>query len=245
MDEINKAFNYIKENLSVIILIPTVLGGFWQLIELVCLEIGFIRFFSVTQVISDGLLILCIGALSGLAYYLLFIKLFNLPIFNFKKKDNNENQTKEELEIVKPLGSTFIKIGICLLVMALMYFNGNLTTFKKGILIYLSISLISFIIDIIRIKLLKNYRYSRTAIFLTLFIPMLLIQFNTIIQSFHKLFLPQKINNVKYIECYVGKKKNEFELLYFNDKYIFVQIKKTQEIEIINFEELFKKDNCK
>lgn len=43
-----------------IVLIPTLLGGIWQILELLRLGAPFVRFFSVSQLVSDGLLILCI-----------------------------------------------------------------------------------------------------------------------------------------------------------------------------------------
>ena len=51
---------FIKSNLALIILVPTMLGGIWQLLELLNISPSFIRFFSVSQLIPDGLLILFI-----------------------------------------------------------------------------------------------------------------------------------------------------------------------------------------
>ena len=48
----------IKENLSIIILLPTVLGGIWQTLELISIDLSFLRFFSVTQLVSDGIVAL-------------------------------------------------------------------------------------------------------------------------------------------------------------------------------------------
>ncbi|HLP56623.1 MAG TPA: hypothetical protein VK151_16420 [Fluviicola sp.] len=49
-----------KNNLSLIVIIPYVLGGIWQIIELSNISLTYIRFFSVTQSVSDGLLMLII-----------------------------------------------------------------------------------------------------------------------------------------------------------------------------------------
>jgi len=48
----------IRNNLTLILLVPTILGGLWQLFSLVKIGIPYVRFFSVTQLISDGLLLL-------------------------------------------------------------------------------------------------------------------------------------------------------------------------------------------
>ncbi|EHU1559122.1 hypothetical protein A1Z55_RS13625 [Acinetobacter baumannii] len=54
------SFNNFKENLPIILIIPTSLGGIWQLLELSKLGIPYIRFFSVAQLLPDGLVIIVI-----------------------------------------------------------------------------------------------------------------------------------------------------------------------------------------
>ena len=53
-------FKTFRENLSLIILIPTILGGLWQFISLADISMSYIRFFSLTQLVVDGILILSI-----------------------------------------------------------------------------------------------------------------------------------------------------------------------------------------
>ncbi|MBC9934413.1 hypothetical protein [Chitinophaga qingshengii] len=50
----------INDNLALIVLVPTLLGGLWQVIELANIGTGYIRFFSVSQLVPDGILILFI-----------------------------------------------------------------------------------------------------------------------------------------------------------------------------------------
>lgn len=52
------SYKLIKDNLSVIVIIPTLMGGFWQMFELVTIDTSYLRFFSISQIIPDGLLIL-------------------------------------------------------------------------------------------------------------------------------------------------------------------------------------------
>ncbi|HAV6241301.1 TPA: hypothetical protein JI306_10820, partial [Acinetobacter baumannii] len=70
-----KEIDFYKEHWSIIIFIPAFLGGFFQISRLYLLDPSFIRFFSVQQVIPDGLFILFIIALSFLIFTL-FNKLF-------------------------------------------------------------------------------------------------------------------------------------------------------------------------
>lgn len=53
-----KVIKFIKEYLSVIIFVPTVLGGLWQLSVLWSFGLAYIRFFSISQLVSDGLIAL-------------------------------------------------------------------------------------------------------------------------------------------------------------------------------------------
>lgn len=56
--KINKVVDFIKENLSLIVVVPAFIGGLWQSIELMSISTPYIRFFSVSQIIPDGILIL-------------------------------------------------------------------------------------------------------------------------------------------------------------------------------------------
>lgn len=98
MIKLNKIYKTIQDNLAIIILLPTILGGLWQLIELSSLSFSFVRFFSVTQLLPDGLLILTMIILLYIAYYFGINKhkfKYNRKILNLKtKKPNNFNFIK-------------------------------------------------------------------------------------------------------------------------------------------------------
>ncbi|MDC4826190.1 hypothetical protein NQ838_17905, partial [Acinetobacter baumannii] len=51
-------YNFLKNNLSLLIILPSVLGGLWQIIELFSIDLPYIRFFSINQMVPDGVLIL-------------------------------------------------------------------------------------------------------------------------------------------------------------------------------------------
>lgn len=83
---------WIKDNLSLIILVPAILGGLWQLLELASIGIPYIRFFSVSQIVSDGLLILFMAIT-------IFI-LIRLMMYGEKRESessrNNQTPTEQE-----------------------------------------------------------------------------------------------------------------------------------------------------
>ncbi|KAF2336880.1 hypothetical protein [Flavobacterium daemonense] len=79
-------YNSIKDNLSILILIPTIIGGIWQLLELSLISTSFIRFFSITQLVADGILILFIISILYIA--------FNISGKMIKKNDFQFDNTK-------------------------------------------------------------------------------------------------------------------------------------------------------
>jgi len=83
----------IKNNLAIILLFPALLGGLWQLIELSKMSISFIRFFSPTQLLPDGLLILFMLGISYLSVQLVLSRYSDKKI-NFKRKILNISLTK-------------------------------------------------------------------------------------------------------------------------------------------------------
>ena len=61
----------IKNNLPLIFLFPPLLGGVQQIIELLIISPSLIRFFSISQLISDGLFILIYFTIIVIIPYLL------------------------------------------------------------------------------------------------------------------------------------------------------------------------------
>ena len=87
------AIRKIKDYLPLIALVPLLIGGFWQLIELALISSSYIRFFSVTQQLADGLLILFVFTLFYLTY--LFIKKGILSDFTFTTTRFEKSTNKE------------------------------------------------------------------------------------------------------------------------------------------------------
>lgn len=88
-----KEMDFYKEHWSIIIFIPALLGGIFQIFKLYSIDPSFVRFFAVEQVIPDGLFISFIISFSFICY--LFFKKFykfNIKIeygWNFKNVFNN------------------------------------------------------------------------------------------------------------------------------------------------------------
>lgn len=75
--------NLIKDNIAIIVLIPTVLGGLIQLFKLGMIDLRYIRYFSVTQLVPDGLLAILLLCIITVIVYthnnFLLIKLSFIP----------------------------------------------------------------------------------------------------------------------------------------------------------------------
>ena len=234
MDRVKKVLHLIKENINLLILIPTILGGFWQLLELVRIEISFIRFFSLTQVVSDGLVIL---------FLLLIFMIVNLGLFIKDKKDDDTLSPYEEYFLVKFLLLLLFLTGFGRAVYLLNY--KEFTTINIVVLYLFFVLSLRVIKDIIVKKFGDVFKNYYSLIVLIVF-QISLYFMNSIFIKFHQLYyVPSNIKNIEYLECYTGKKKKDFELLYFNDKYVFIKDVNSKQIEIINFEEMLNKNNCK
>lgn len=131
MIKLNKIYKTIQDNLAIVILLPTILGGLWQLIELSLLSFSFVRFFSVTQLLPDGLLILTMIILLYIAYY------FGTNNHKFKY-----NKKILDLKTKKPKNFNFIKN---IQSQKLMYINNPIYR-KENILNELLLSTIIFLI---------------------------------------------------------------------------------------------------
>lgn len=228
---------YFKQNLSIIILIPTLLGGFWQLMALSNISISYVRFFSITQLIADGIIILFILTV------IYFCFKFSTWITNkgLQEKDSKEHKIFK-FSFMFVVGVVFITIFIT-------------DTIKTGYInlpfLFLSIVFGTIIIVIsfhllVYFKIVKRLLEMKILILIISLILLLgfIISLDLAFSAFNKSFLIPK--NLKNIEIFEKKLKEKYpncssiSIKYFNDKYFFVEIKQNDksEIEIISFNKL-------
>ncbi|SDF61903.1 hypothetical protein [Chitinophaga filiformis] len=98
-------YSWFKENIGMIVLIPTILGGIWQLAELLALGTPYIRFFSISQLVSDGLLVLsilsfCIFGVLLVARTEIF-RFGRLLFINEESPENSGNTVNDEHFFIK------------------------------------------------------------------------------------------------------------------------------------------------
>lgn len=234
-----KYLNLIKEYLGLIIIAPATLGGLYQVI-MICILLGvpYLRFFSVTQVLPDGLLVLWI------ALWLIIIGCIFKCIFKKFFVNKKENLSLCE-EIIKTLSYLFI---VCISTYYFLYpYSQNQVLTINDILIQYFVFIITLCFIIIIIQSFLNclsFRFTKikshlsnffnrhldsfsliftilSLILLIFFIPQELSKINTAILY---TFKPYNINiyEKKIIKKYNLKQSPKF--IYFNKDYVFYEL---------------------
>lgn len=248
-----RLYKLIKDNLSLLIILPTLVGGLWQVIELSSLSISFLRFFSVSQLVADGLLILIV--FSFFIFSILLLPIYAYWVFppSDKLKETIEktekDSTKKEIETSfvdkRPLISFIIFYGfIYLLIYGMVKYS---VTSIKELLIFTIVGLIG--IYILRNIYLKERRtvikYKKMVFLCSMLMFAIIFTFVAMFcRHMHNLFLlPKDLINVEKIKTSIGTQypKDTIDILYANDKYIFFEVKNQKsKILIVPFEDLVK-----
>lgn len=155
-DILLKYLDFLKEYLAIFVLVPTLLGGAWQLISLAKLGISYIRFFSISQLVSDG--IIMIGAL-------LLMSLITL--YSYWMGKNLSKYIKEKKNNVRSLIIQVILHFAALIILSseiVLGFKYLVSSFKMEIrgdviaLIFIFLPLINFVLQATSIKLHRIIR---------------------------------------------------------------------------------------
>ncbi|KMV08129.1 putative membrane protein [Acinetobacter baumannii] len=255
-----KDLEFYKEHWSIIIFIPAFLGGFFQISRLYLLDPSFIRFFSVQQVIPDGLFILFIITLSFLLFTI-FNRLFtseeNINIgWNIKNIHKNiKNKLYPSLALL--FLSSYIHViellfnqNIPLFLTILQIIFEIITTIYLGEVIFIILSL--YIYKNIKPnsiptkddknKLFESFFSSRTWNILSylLLLPIVLLLILYFSTTFSKIYtqvnkLPKTTNEKIFLSKVHESLKLDGKLTieYYNGTYIFIKIKKNTDQYLI------------
>ena len=212
---------FIKEYLSFILIIPTLLGGIWQIIELSSISISFIRFFSVTQLIADGLLIIVVFFPWILGYLV-----FDVFYQQLKKDLQEESENKKNNFYSKIIISLILFITIFLLWYKIDFkanvFLGYIIVINN---IYLTIFALLLVFTKTFFNLIPKITKNKNMTIKLILILMITFFFH------HFFFMPENLKNLKNLP--------EGKIQYFNDKYIFIE-NDDKTIEVVKFDNLFK-----
>jgi hypothetical protein len=235
--------SFLKDYVSVIILIPVLLGGIWQIVALSCMSFSFIRFFSGTQLVADGLLILIIIAMS------IIVTIYYRKV----AADFSEQRGLSEsgLAFVKkyPILSMSLYFLLAIAFFLLFKYTIVLSTeslpkanpFVLSLIKFVFISLVIYFGLFVGWKATFQDKNKLAGYIFAIGVVFLVFNFSLVAIEFHKkFFLPNNLVNVKPIEKSLKKeyKVKKVELVYFNDKYLFYRIGSTELIKIIAFDKL-------
>ncbi len=258
--QIKKIGEFLKEYLSVLIVVPAFIGGIWQAIELMKISYSYIRFFSISQIVPDGILVLMFFIV-GYSFNIFLIYLVNLVDSEFKKDFNfKPNETEIYRKISLKVDSTFFVLAyLFAMVYPFLY-----SSFDKPTLNDLNyLAFVMFICTyILNTSLSKCYHraldknkkfYKYCNLLLLIFYLTYVFYFSVFI---HHIFLSPSNNiNIEQVKKDVANKfpNTKQKILYFNDKYIFIKIiglpikdkkgklikAKTDKVYITKFDDLF------
>lgn len=229
----DKIGEFLKEHLSVLIIVPAFIGGLWQSIELMSISIPYIRFFSLSQIIPDGILIL-VFFIIGFSTFIFSIILDKVLFSRPRSTDEIETLTIAEIE--KKRKNDIIKccslFFICY-ILGLSYFIYFLNIKDSTAGLYSDVSVAVLVCLFCNIFLgvcyeLANSFFKEIYKFFNIFLGCLyLLLVLYFCRKIHNTFLlTNNLDNIENIECMLQEKypASEKEILYFNDKYIFIKI---------------------
>ena len=247
---------FIKENLSLLIILPPLFGGIWQAIELMSISISFLRFFSVSQLVADGILILIIftlifGTVSIIPLYYHWVIPTSDNYDKIKEEINlNVHQNKADKVSLVDKNPILFFIIFYSAILLITFCLGNYKVSNINELLIFTI--FGFILIYILQKLYFNERKltkdNKKSIYLGslfVFIVMFLYVF-LFFRHIHNLFLlPKNIVNIEKLnnKIRIENPNENLKILYTNDKYIFLELenKKSKKTKILikPFEKLF------
>ncbi|MCK6608557.1 MAG: hypothetical protein L6Q46_09715 [Flavobacterium sp.] len=254
-----KHLDFTLKYFSLIISIPPLLGAIWQLIELSKMSLSYIRFFSVSQLVADGILMLIILGFISISVSYLYPTIFKNT--NKESDEEENNKSKDEItDIKKPnliLGFVYLILSMfCLFVWAIPITDYLIKKINNP-LIQITLATINFVLISGIIVLIFNsiinlqkFLDSHFKVYLKIFFISLIttstsITFFKYYSEFNRyMLLPNNLINIKKIEYDIKTKypNTTVTLKYLNDKYIFYSIvdkKKNEKIKIVKFDNLF------
>lgn len=257
-----KTVLFLKNNYSWLSIIPVIIGGLYQFLCISSIGYQYLRFFSLTQFLIDGVLLICIFSLFIISFLMYFYTTHQIGIY---KKDTCFESYADEIKRRKNERSHFIFTLILLI--PLTFYLGYKSykdiiglNFSYNVFLF-SFSLIVLIFVILnkQFKLgevnywsgigyheksrLRSFLHACMHLFFYFQFFFLMYAIGPVVKSLKSFSLSDLSNThnfTKYIECNKKQFKNfqAARIIYYNDKYLFSEIitKKDTIIKIDSFE---------
>lgn len=223
--DLKKIFDLIRNNITMIAVIPTLIGGIWQICKLGSISINMIRFFSISQLVCDGMILLVI-----------FIPLFLylIPFIRTIYVESKKGQNIFDKDLLLP-NLFAVMVLLSIIVCSILYFElyryiktDNLTNlFARTHLLFIPLVVLYYILQkILKKEIIMQFVFIA---FAAIFFSVTLISFNNISQN---------LKNIENFQLLLQSTKEQtkskkIKILYFNDKYIFIEIDKLKSKSIL------------
>ncbi|AWI26868.1 hypothetical protein [Flavobacterium pallidum] len=205
----NEKFELIRKNLPIIIIVPALLGGYWQLSQIIKIAPIFLRFFSVSQMVADGLLFGVVIMLAIIIPYLI------------------ANYIWKFIGKLSLYWIYFTSLLLNLIMLFCLIYNQFISNkFVVYIVIFSGIVFSFNFLDLNRKKepIESDGKYGKMfgKFTIAVTLPFLLSSCQQLLWEFNK--SSNKIRNFDIIEKKAQKTDARAKIVYFNDKYIFIDI---------------------
>lgn len=243
-----KLLNWSKDYLTTCILLISGLGAILQIYNLMAIDIRYVRFFSSSQLIPDGALILAITVILVLGY-----KVGDHVFLNDDMQQTIKKHSKEDRGYVKRCIYAMIPIvGLLVFVVALQILV------KPGYIIYVTAG-IGFAVPLLMASMLHSFEYNsyiadkedatgkekslatitevaQVGIGSVMIIFYMLLVITIGFKSYE---VPNDLENISKVEERVEQDYGNIEgykILYFNDKYLFIRLIKENSTTVAIYE---------
>jgi magnesium-transporting ATPase (P-type) len=231
-------YKKIKENVTMIAIVPTVLGGIWQLWMLGSISSNMIRFFSISQLISDGLLLL--------VFFVFPVSIILQTIKNRRKDNTLQTETPNQYVNVLVIVVVIIFVTLIFTLLTIGWLISDIRTIiqlKELSSLWKFLFLLSFLTTLVYVLFGKFIdRILTFGIFVSI---VLITNIAITLVCFYKVSkdilsienIQVLLHNIEKEDCY----SKAPEILYFNDKYIFIALEKKNKKSILikKFDALF------
>lgn len=214
---LNNTYNFIKDNITMLALTPTVTGGIWQMTKLLNISPNMIRFFSLSQMISDSVLIVLYFLIPFIGFLILLIDVV------YDEEGKSHYSSYERFSIFKKFSLLVI---ITLVIVFSVRLNEKITINSNKLLLISLISLAGLftLFRIVFIRLLRKYD-TLFSFFITIYFSCNFLIIATSIDN-----ITQNLNDINNFSTLMTKMESEKcysdkpQIKYFNDKYIFIEV---------------------
>ncbi|MBO6881444.1 hypothetical protein [Winogradskyella sp.] len=249
---LKKWYYKVKDNLTMILLVPTFIGGIWQVFSLLNLGFEYVRFFSVTQLVADGLLMII---LIPIVIIFPLISYFFIKSILFDISKNSKGLSAKMI-------ISFLISFVFLISLSYYYFNYISSLFQDEPSTFVELLALLLFLPLIENTIVTGNKISNRAeayfkVFkkknksklksliiwfvnniyglfnLVYFVALvfagmsLIVTFLRTIDSLGDYFISDNLVNVKNVENVVSKEyglsANDYSVKYFNDSYIFLE----------------------